>query len=215
MDQLVKIFRYLPGHGRNPTQPPIDLNYKTGLSGALVPERTFIQGELQRVDWHADENLDDLIIRADMIYARDQIGFAEERTTTRTWYLEDGTAHPDVKVTKKLYRLEPQLQEREAKVRRGNIIDRLFVAVTAHLVFEEQDVMAGIALGQAFLQTHKNAIDLFVSASLTDVYFVVQAAVEDWMGSTFTVAGVEQEVSPGVPLTTRDFILAEINIWGL
>lgn len=79
-----KLYRYMRSPEFNEDEAPIEHDYIIGLTTKLFPKRTFIQGELQRVEWFADEAKTDLVIDVDVEYVRDALGFALERTTTRS-----------------------------------------------------------------------------------------------------------------------------------
>ena len=126
----LKIYRYVES-----TQtivrhlPPKGINYVSGLTTRLHPKRTFVNGELQLVEWYAsyDElsnTFSDMVLDVTIAYVYDVNDLPANRTTTRRWYREDGTPHPDTKVTHKFYdrpadRLHVNARKRE------NIMDEV------------------------------------------------------------------------------------------
>ena len=92
--KYAKIYRYMtddPPHCK--LEAPIDHNYITDLTIRLHPKRTMVKGEVQKVEWFSDEATTDLILKVDINYTRDPLGFALDRTTIRTWINEDETIH--------------------------------------------------------------------------------------------------------------------------
>jgi hypothetical protein len=142
----LKLHRYIATNGQDHRQ----VDYKTGLTARLEKKVTaMVDGEVQEVEYHADEDFDDLVIKVAVFkdqalttpgYARTSNGLAVERWTERTWYREDGTAHPDTKVTHKAYSHDALQQMREGRRRRSNVIDQLSITVLNLLVATETAV---------------------------------------------------------------------------
>jgi hypothetical protein len=101
---------------------PHNINYKTELSQTLYPKREFTFGAVTKVEWFSDVALTDKVLQVDIVYNYDALGFATNRTTTRTWYNEDDTPYSEAKVSYKDYTLNPQDQLDEAILRRTNIL---------------------------------------------------------------------------------------------
>ena len=136
----------------------------------LFPERTFIQGELQKVEWFSDEALTNKILIVDIVYTRDPYGFATSRDTVRTWVNSDDTNNPKTKITKKNY--SPLEMIKEGKARRGNIVDGIQLP-TMSFMLETMSEDPGIILlmGREFLDRHEDSFTRFIdnSSSVTDI----------------------------------------------
>lgn len=115
------------------------VDYKSGLLSRLhkVIESMY-RGEVREVRYYTDETETTLalVVRvcsdADCTalgYVRNSLGAPIERWTERTWYREDGTAHPDKKVTKKVYSHDAVAQMSEGLRRRQNQVDKLSIDI--------------------------------------------------------------------------------------
>ena len=188
----IKIYRYIHEmHYEDFCKPPKEHNYKSGLSTTdgtpfnLIPVPTFIKGELQRMDYYADEASTDLVLRVDMTYTRDEFGWALTRTTTRTWYKENGDAHPDTKITIKRYYRDINLMEEESVKRRGNIVKTAKLSVLALLkeVYTDKSTFEIAAMGYAFLEEFSSEFSSFardgiVIIDMADPYVGKKAIVK-------------------------------------
>lgn len=144
------------------------LNYTTGLLKKLFPARTFVQGELQKVEWYAEESQTDLILTVDIVYNRDTQGFAVDRTTTRTWKNKDGSDNDKNKVTKKVYDTPGKINE--GKRRRGNLIDILTNNMMGFMIetmavdpTDPVEVASIIDQGKDFMKHYQVEISAFVT----------------------------------------------------
>lgn len=99
-----------------------NINYKTELINSLYAKRTFSFGALTQVEWYSDLALTDKVLNVDVAYNYNALGFATDRTVTRTWYDDDDNAIPETKVSNKDYTINPQDQLDEAILRRQNIL---------------------------------------------------------------------------------------------
>lgn len=213
----VKIYRYCPAQEYSKKTPPFDLNYITGLNRRLYYKQYFIQGELYLQEYYANTatgsdswpTYSDLILTENMVYTRDDLGFAKERTTTIAWILENNTPHPQNKVLHKTYSiLESQL---EGITRRSNIINQLSITVAGILIqvlptnSTYPDDQSKIEVGRQFLQTHKLSCDMFVQASERIIVSDVKYATDFWLNIPIDANGT----------TIRTVLLSEIDIWGI
>ena len=126
-DHFLKIYRYIKDANKTYrlTEVPKGHDYKRGLTISLYPKDYIEYGELYKTEYYANEDLTDLVLKVTVEYVRDQMGFAQERTTTRTWIKENEEEHPDTKVTKKYYRVGTLSPIEEGIRRRGNIVKGL------------------------------------------------------------------------------------------
>jgi len=221
----VKIYRYTPFPPNDPTEAPIDLNYITGLTRKLFPKRFFVQGELQRVEWYADYEpttltFSDLVLVVEIDYTRNALGFAQFRTTTRKWIMEDESIAEPIKSTTKHYTADNVESINEGQRRRGNIVANVMSVVSTHLIVTgpsyPADAAARLAIGSAFAAVHDAARNKFVDASATDLYTDIQLATDSWLSENLAIAHNGASIILHDPeITVKDWILAELNLWGL
>lgn len=121
------------------------VNYKTELKSRLHKEVSdMYRGEVREVNYFTDETKTTLVLKVQVFsdeecttpgYSRNSLGQPVERWTKRTWYKEDGSAHPETKITHKVYTHDNVSQMREGIRRRNNTIDKLMVDVLRAYVF--------------------------------------------------------------------------------
>lgn len=213
----LKIYRYIVTDHGSRKNSPIDLDYIVGLNRRLFRKEYFNRGELYKIEFYAETatgadgwpTYSDLIIREDIAYTRDSLGFAKERDTVITWFKEDGTAHDTSKTLYKPYSLMES--QKEGVTRRSNIISQLSLQVAGMLVATlptneiYQNDQAKIEVGREFMQTHKMAMDMFVSASKRDLVAEVKYATNSWLNNVVAAPST----------TIRDVIRAGVDIWGI
>lgn len=209
-----KILRYIPNPEWELGVAPIEHNYITGLITRLFAKRTFVQGELQRIDWYADEMETDLVIRVEVVYERDAVGFATRRTTTRTWIKEDGTDASPQKITIKNYTSDMLGQIDEGVRRRGNLVKGIQMPVMGMLLatisakdgeseIERQSRI--ILLGRKFLSDNKKYFTAFTEDSNREIVNVIEGSTDFWMDN----------VIDGNGTTIRQYLVNELNIGGI
>lgn len=209
-DKYAKIYRYIKEYEYRKSDAPIEHNYVSGLSTSLYPRRTFVKGELQKVEWHSNTECSDLILKVDISYTRDPIGFAIERETIRTWVNEDETENKDKKTTKKNYTINEIDQIQEGIRRRGNIIKSLQKPILGLMIItKDQDpALTGLSdgeivlVGRDFLKLHQSSFQSFESESHKQIQTDIVAATDQWLSN----------VIDGNGTTVRDYILNELNI---
>lgn len=166
---LPRIYSLMAGEG--PREDYSKINYKIEPKPNLFPKRTFIKGELQKVEWFMEEDFQTLVLDSVMTYTRDPFGFAQTRTTTRTWYDTDGLALDIVKVTTKKYSMLEQIKE--GKRRRGNIVDGIQLPVMGFMVetmtvepwnLDQQTILL---MGRDFMDRFENEFNKFIDNSST------------------------------------------------
>lgn len=147
----------------------------------LHPKRTFVQGELQLVEWYIDQSLTDMILKVEISYTRDAYGFAVSRTTTRTWINTDGSENEDIKVTDKNYTINTLEMITEGKKRRGNIVNGVQLPTLTFLQEAANDTTAAsqyglnpqtvLLVGRDFMDRFSGEFKNFVdsSSSITNV----------------------------------------------
>lgn len=235
-DKQCRIYRYLDVvdlifNEAQLEHPPRGLDYKTHLNTSLKPKRTFVQGELQLVEWYAEytppeytanpptlEVWTDLILRVAVTYVRDAGGFALSRETVRTWIREDGTDAAPTKVTTKYYLGKDR--DKESTTRRGNIVQQMKAAVGNHLILSATDptdpaqAQAQLDIGRDFVNARTAITERFVSLSNQDLYYNILSA-EDSPESFLDENIKINPIFTHPALTVRQYLLSELNLWGL
>jgi hypothetical protein len=89
----------------------------------------FNKGELNLVNYYSDAAKTDLILRVEMVYVRDSMGFPQSRTVTRTWFNEDGSEASPTKISTKIYPDNLTTYLNEGVRRRTNLLDILSAEV--------------------------------------------------------------------------------------
>lgn len=201
--EYCKIYRYIQSPDTPYEIPPKGHNYVNGLVTKLHPKRTFVQGELQKVEWFADNQETDLVVCVTIEYQRDPIGFALNRTTTREWIMEDGTPHPDKKVTKKYYDDLAQIKEGEA--RRSNIISGLQKPILGFLIASEPNTPAPqlVLQGREFLKSYQPDFLSFINESHKGVLTRLQNDSEHtWLDNQTQIPNT----------TIRQYLLSQLDL---
>jgi hypothetical protein len=184
-----------------------EIDYKVELNQSLFPLRTIVEGEVQRVDWYADQQFSIPVIRTEIAYVRDTAGFALSRQTVRSWYNKDGSLNPDTKTTNKLYYTDPVLMIQEGIRRRRNIIDEMkLVAVNQMQTNFAAEYGPGVVLdwGRSFMAKHKVSTEAFVGETYKQIVTDFQASDPDhnlWLDSAFPGFG-----------TIRDYLVSMVDI---
>lgn len=213
-NRKLKIYRHIATNGTDHRQ----LDYKTGLIRRLYKKVTVIyRGELRCVEYFDDQAMTDRILKVDVVYVRGPTGLAQERTTTRSWYREDGSIHEDTKVTHKVYdNLHAMM---EGHRRRKNVIDKLTLDVLMLLVATTavdpqnptlQELQDAEATGVAYISKYGSALDLYIRTG--DLSFKVAPATPNITDDTET--WLDTDLEPiGYPAgyTIRDVFLDSLK----
>ena len=210
----LKLYRYVDVAGDYAEDDvPKGIDYKTGLNRRLHPKRTFSKGELQCVEWYAEfdgTDYTDIIIKVDISYVRDFFGFAISRTTTRTWYNEDGSPNPDTKVTVKYYS-DAISRMAEGQKRRGNNIQMLMdntlklkleVQLTDPANPDPAEMNTIINDGRDFMNQYQVEMTSYISEGHDSFYDAITSATEAWLDLNPASLG---------GATIRQYILGELS----
>lgn len=152
------------------------INYKTELSQALIPKRTVVKGEVQKVEWYSaldgSNNPTDKILTVDINYTRDASGFAISRQTDRKWVNLDETDNEEVKTTEKHYFVNPSDQINEGVKRRSLLVESIQLPVLSMMVqvltplgYSQESVLLK---GRKFLDDYEVEFNNFVKNSSTE-----------------------------------------------
>jgi hypothetical protein len=201
----LKLWRYLPSDERGRDHRVV--NYGIGLTARLHEHiDEMFRGEVRRIGFYAPDDHDDEIVRETMVYTRAANGLALSRTTTRTWFREDGTPHPLTKVTVKDYEAHPIHQMQEGVRRRQNVVDELTLQVLGMLVVTQTngDVAAAEALGSAFMLTHETCTTNYLrNGDNAMLQAEINADTTTWLENDLTALGM-----PG--MTIRQVLVASL-----
>lgn len=231
ISQDLKLFRYLTYEdlSRWPaSEPPVGLNYRTGLARRLEREVVLDKGIVTFIRYHDSATVlpdgtrtySDLVIEEEHSYTRDVADFAVSRDVEISWFKEDGTAHSVTKILHKTYSNTESI--REGKRRRSNIIDGLEILVAGMLMGTEISVLpthddfgaqlsAALDLGRDFLSAHASEINDFVEGSM---HTLLDVAVPAYSASSIQTPGtpwMDNDVGGG--MTIRLVISDALDIW--
>ena len=208
-----------------------NINYKTELmsNNTLYKKPTFVQGELQRMEYYKNISVDpqtgtatlsDKVLYVDFVYTRDSIGSAIDRTSTWTWINRDETENSNIKIKAKSYLTDPTAQINEATRRRQNIVNGIqhpTLLLMAETLMPLGHTMESVwFLGMSFLDAMENEFDKFVknSSTITDpespdfgkknVVVAIENATDFWLAN--------QPASLGGLTTIRQYLINEFSI---
>jgi len=193
------------------------INYTSiDLDGDLHPLRYFNFGTLTKIEWFKDVGLLDKVINVDVVYNYNALGFATDRTVTRTWYYEDGTACTDIKVTNKRYDINPQDQLDEAIRRRTNNVrqtDLWLIGAVPSLTSLDPNIPVYTQLeikddGVAFFKKYQSEEALYIGTGSNDLEIAVRDETDsqwEWFDTDATIIGIT-----GVS-DVRDYIIYQLS----
>jgi hypothetical protein len=152
-----KIYDYLSDDaiqnmgGMDRKKTPKSVDYKKDLSQRLHPDYRFDKfGFLTGCTYYENLsvsydalgftvfNFSEPIVDYKSVYTFADNGYVSTRTTTRKWYMTDGTLSDDSKVTFKVY--PPMVARDEARRRRKNLINNLLVQTVGLFIMTSPDL---------------------------------------------------------------------------
>jgi hypothetical protein len=126
---------------------------------------------LNKIEWYIDNDLTDKCLIVDIVYVRDEIGFAVSRTTTRTWVNNDESLNIYQKITFKDYTINDGESSSEGKSRRGALVDNIEIptmrAMHEALVPEGWSSVDIVMSGRRFLDEYESTFSKFIKNSST------------------------------------------------
>lgn len=215
-DANPKIFSYMrfPKAYDN-TRPPLSVDYVTQLSIKLFRKSTLVKGECTREEFFEFCNgttYTNPIVREDHVFTRDALGFATSRTTTVSWYCNNGTLHPEVKILKKYYSSAEQIEE--GKTRRGNLINALQMPciglISIATLGTPNANMAVILEGRRFLLNYKLEFDAFIGESNKGIISCLNNPADPKYISTENYYWIDAMTPYGVSI--RQYLIGEMSI---
>jgi hypothetical protein len=160
------------------SKPHQAIDYKNELIDALIPKRIILKGEVTQVTWYRtmgpNNTPENPVIRVEIVYTRDAIGFALSRTTTRTWINRDGSDNPETKVTTKYYYVNFVDQIQEGIKRRRLLLDSVQIPVLGLIMATLMPIgysqIACLLRGRKFMDDYEGEFNRFIqnSSSETD-----------------------------------------------
>lgn len=198
-----KLYRFMDITSGNEFEAPRGHNYVLGLNTKLFPVRTFVKGELRSVYWYSDIEKKDLVLKVEVEYTRDLLGFAKTRKTVRTWLREDGTEHESTKISIKEY--DPLAQIDEGVRRRGNIVKSIQMPILGFMLATIKDKSSKeiILMGRAFLKKYQTDFMAFQNESNSGIIQAILQADEEWL----------ENIIAAPSTTVRDYIVNELDIY--
>jgi hypothetical protein len=194
---------------------PLTLDYVTGLKIKLHRKSTIVKGECTKEEFYVNYNgttYSDLIVKEEHLFARDALGFAASRTTTVTWYLEDGTPSTSTKTWTKYYSNLEKIDE--GKIRRGNLVDNLQMPciglISIAMIGTPNATTAVILEGRRFLADYKIEFDNFIGASDKTIL----ACLNDSNHEKYISVGEYSWIDTMTPygMTIRQYLVNELTI---
>lgn len=203
----LRIYQFVPltyHHQDGSSDPPLDLNYETGLTNRLYRNVDMTFGEIQTITYCADCDFASAVVVERITYERDEIGFAQERMTEISWVDIHDNEHSQKKYLHKIY--SPDESLREGQRRRKNIIDKLMMDVGGILIQTQQSTaQEALQLGRELFK--KYAIDekSYTEASDPSILGDFKNDQEHlWL---------DDEIQAGYSI--RRYCFDSCNIWGL
>ncbi len=208
------------------------INYKLGLNRSLIPVRSVVKGEVQKVIWYntfdAQMVPSEPILKVDITYTRDDSGFALFRTSKRTWYNIDGSENEETKSTEKYYFVNESDMIDEGIKRRTLLIKGLQIPVMkgmiAALVPKGYSETSVLLLGRHFMDDYRVSFEDFKqnSSTITDASDpnygkkTIVAKLEDEDNTEYVGFLDEAPVVLNTPfdgtITLRNYMIEEFSI---
>jgi hypothetical protein len=156
------------------------------------------RGEVREVHYTNPSDYSDVMLKVTVTYTRAPNGLVLSRIVTRTWVCEDGTDHPDQKITSKDYSPDPVHQMQEGIRRRENVINQLTIQVLGMLmaIRTAGDPSAAEVLGATFMMTLESYTTNFIrTGDNQTIRGVVMTDTTEWLDDDLTALGM-----PGVTI---------------
>ena len=206
-----------------------NIDYKKELTTSLIPVRNIVQGEVNQVLWYKTLEPDtvsptDLILKVDIVYTRDETGFATNRVTTRTWINEDETENIETKITNKFYFINPSDMITEGYKRRKLLVQSIQIPtltfmteVLAPLGYSSEAV---VFKGRKFMDEYEDEFNKFVdnSSTITDPsnedvgVKTIVVIMRDESNSEYVEWLDKAPASLGGTTTIRQYLIGEFSI---
>jgi len=158
----------------NPTEPPFDIDFVSGLEIKLHRKSNIVKGECTYEEFYedyTDSTYTNLVVREESVYVRDSLGFPLYKDVTVKYALEGGGFYAKEKKWRKYYSSLEQIQE--GKTRRGNLVSNLqkpvMGLISLAMLGNTNATPAVILEGRRFLADFKNEFEVFISDSNKEI----------------------------------------------
>lgn len=204
----------------NTLVPPIDLDFRSGLSIVLHRKSYLVKGECVKEEYYQTCTVDavgnltytNLIVSEHHSFTRDPLGFPIVRTSHLKFYDKSGNASGIIKPWAKYYSSTEKIQE--GKTRRGNLVDNLQMPciglISLAMTGSPIPTSAVILEGRRFLFDYKKEFDSFVDESNRDIIQCFSNPNHPRYASASNYNWINTMTPYGV--TIRQFLIAELTI---
>lgn len=216
-----KIFDYVADKKKfDTTQPPIDLDFRSGLTTMLHRKSQVVKGECLKEEYFQSCSVDqlgnltytNLIVSEHHVFTRDPLGFPVFRSSHLKYYDKNGTASGPIKSWVKFYSQLEKIQE--GKTRRGNLVDNLQMPciglISLALTGSPVPSSSVILTGRGFLYDYKKEFDAFVDESNREIVSCLQNPTNSKYASASKYPWINSMTPYGV--TIRQFLISELTI---
>lgn len=202
------------------TQPPIDLDFRSGLVTMLHRKSYVVKGECVKeeyyqscaVDAYGNLTYTNLIVSEHHAFTRDPLGFPVVRTSYLKYYDKNGQASGQIKAWAKFYSTLEKIQE--GKTRRGNLVDNLQMPVIGlvSLAVNGSPVPTPqiILMGRGFMYDYKKEFDAFVDEANREIVYCLQNPSNSKYASASKYSWINSMTPYGV--TIRQYLIGELTI---
>lgn len=201
---------------------PKSIDYKKDLSKSLNPQYIFDQyGFLVQTIYYENVelvqgpitpilNYSVPVLKVDIQYFRDTLGYVTHRIVTRSWTLIDGTYSSDTKITTKYY---DKLNARtEGRRRRLNLVSNIILETVGLIVMTSPDLNTfeeAEQEGRGILKELGNSISLYYESGAGTDNENQCPLIQDIQNSTYI--RFDNVISTSPYLTIRDYIIMKLN----
>jgi len=202
------------------------------LKSSLIPKRTVVKGEVTKVEWYRtlDANMapTDLVLVSDITYTRDATGFAQFRSTNRTYINRDGTENIEVKNSQKYYFVNLSDMITEGYKRRKLLVESMQIPSMTFMMEVLMPLgytqLAVVMLGRAFMDDYESDFNKFVdnSSTITDpsdpnvgmksIVVQLQDNTVDGRNADYNLWLDKAPPSIGGQTTIRQYLISELSI---
>lgn len=202
------------------TKPPIDLDFRCGLTLMLHRKSQVVKGECIKEEYFETCSVDqfgnltytNLIVSEHHTFTRDPLGFPVYRASHLKYYDKNGVASQPVKSWVKFYSSLEKIGE--GKTRRANLVDNLQMPVIGLISIALNGTPSPtsqvILIGRNFLFDYKKEFDAFVDESNKEIISCLQNASNPRYMSASKYPWINSMTPYGV--TIRQFLMGELSI---
>lgn len=210
----IKIYSFMKD-GYNLFEPPIDVDFITGLKIKLHRKSIIVKGECTAEEYY--ETYDgttygNLIVKETNVFTRDALGFAIKRDTTIAWYMNNGATHATTKLIPKYYSNLQKIEE--GKTRRVNLVSSLQMPciglISIAMIGTPNATPAIIAEGRKFMNDYKIEFDNFKDVSDKTILSCLSDSLHPKYITVTNYSWIDSMTPYGV--TIRQYLINELTI---